>query len=456
LNYPAAGANGNATTLDLLGINLPAAVTLNLTSFLNGTISLRTQVNSNGDSVINGPISLNGTSIVQLQPATGTLTVNGNITESAPGAFSGTLFARSNGTTVFNGTINLPTAGATLAQTDAGTLVLNSTGNTFSAASALVGTFRIGANNAIPVTATLNLGQNDGSSPTFNLNGFNQTFGNLVYTAGTGGTKTITNTATALSTLTLNQVTDTTMGGVIGGNLAFVKGGAGNLTLNNANSTFTGDLTINAGTVTASALSGGTNGTLGRVNLAGRTVTLNNAGSTLAFTSNNIFGNGVNNANLPSVVLNSGTTLTSTRYNVLGAVTLNGGALTQSATDTGAYEGFQFKGTVTAGGAAASLISTGNGKANHLDANTVFNVSDATASSAVDLLVSTPLRNQSGDFGNAIGGLTKSGAGTLELSATNTYTGATTVNAGNLLVTGNIGGSTTAVNAGGTLLGTEQ
>jgi autotransporter-associated beta strand protein len=52
------------------------------------------------------------------------------------------------------------------------------------------------------------------------------------------------------------------------------------------------------------------------------------------------------------------------------------------------------------------------------------------------------------------GGLTKQGNGTLTLSANNTYTGATTVNVGTLLVNGSLAaGSTVTVNSGATLGG---
>jgi fibronectin-binding autotransporter adhesin len=52
------------------------------------------------------------------------------------------------------------------------------------------------------------------------------------------------------------------------------------------------------------------------------------------------------------------------------------------------------------------------------------------------------------------GGFTKAGAGTLRLvSSGSTYTGGTTVDAGTLLVLGNISGSATAVNSGATISG---
>ena len=50
-------------------------------------------------------------------------------------------------------------------------------------------------------------------------------------------------------------------------------------------------------------------------------------------------------------------------------------------------------------------------------------------------------------------GLTKAGGGTLDLTADNTYTGATAVNSGTLLVDGNQGGSAVTVDSGATLGG---
>ncbi len=468
VNYPAAGASGNANILNLPGVALPAATTLIMTSLQNGATSLRSQVTSSGTSAINGPLSLSGSAIVQFNvAAAGTLTFNGPIGETTPGAFaeavnafSNVLFLRGTGTSVINGSINLPSAGSTIAVTDGAIAIVNSTGNVARSSNSLFGVLRIGANDALPVAGRLVIGQAGDQAATMDLNGFNQTVQGLEWQAPTGNllTKGISNShPTATSTFTVNQTTApaSSFNGTFSGRTNLVKEGAATLTLQAAASTFSGNVTVNAGTLVATSLgaANGSAGTLGVANLAGRTVTVNPAG-TLSFTSNNIFGNGVGNNNLPAITLNGGT-LTSTRYNVLGALALNGATLTQAATDgPGVYEGYQFRGDVTVGGSTASVISTTNGRGNHLAANTLFNVANATGDGAADLVVSTALKNQSGDFGSATGGLTKSGSGTMELTAASSYTGTTTVNAGTLRVTGSISGSTlTTVNATGILSG---
>ncbi len=471
VNFPSGSlTNGNATILNLPGVNLPAATTLNLNSNLNGAISQRSQVTTTGASSINGPIKLsaNAGGVVQFSPAANsTLTLNGDISEASPGAFGsaanfGVLFLRTAGNTVVNGKINLPTALLSRVD-DTGSATINSTGNVWALTDVRSNsTLRIGANNALAIMAPLRIGQaSDGSSSVFDLNGFNQEIAGLDYVNGNAAnTRRVTNSSATPSILTINNTGNFTFGSVatngagnLTGALSLVKLGSGTQTLAGPANTYTGNVTINAGTLVA----GGnlTSNALGSPTTAGRTITVNNAGTLLSFATNNVFGSGIGNANLPAIVLNLGTTLSSARYNVLGAIMLNGATLTQSASDAGAFEGFAFKGGITVIGSTPSTIATGNGKADHLDTNTIFNVADVTGSADTDLILTAPLRDQSGDFGSAAGGLTKTGAGTLEFTFGNasSYTGPTVVNAGTLLMNGSISGSTTTVNVGGTIAG---
>ena len=350
LNYPATGATGNATTLDLHNVTLPAGLGVNLTSLQSGAISLRTQITNTGNSVINGPVTLAGSSIIQFSIPNGSMTLNGNVTEGG-GGFTNTMFIRGAGGTGFiNGNINLPSA--TFAKTDANNWWINSNGHSWLNTSIVVGTVTLGINDALVPTAPLVLGQNDANAVTVNLNGFNQTVASLASNPTAVGANTTGKAITSAtpSVFTVSQFSSTTYAGLMTGSVSFVKDGSGTLTLSGA-STFTGNVTINDGTINAA---GATVTSLGSATAGGRTVTVNAPGL-LNFNTNNVYGNGMGNLNLPATVVN-GTTLNTTRYNVLGPVTLAGAILSQDATDSGNYEGFQFRGGVTVAGSALSTI----------------------------------------------------------------------------------------------------
>ncbi len=351
----------------------------------------------------------------------------------------------------FGGSITDTGGNISLVKTGAGTLTLSGP-NTFAGTLAVnAGTLAALGGAAIPDACPVSLANAGG---TVLHVGAGETTGPLSGGGTTGGNVTL-----AAGTLTVNQSATATCGGVISGPGALAKAGTATLTLSNNASSFTGNLTISAGTLaTGTAAGGGTNGYLGAVN-GSRTVTVA-AGAAMNFLANNQFGgSGKAWSGIPTVVVDGGT-LNATRFNILGNVTLNSGAtLTQSSTDSGNYDGYEFiGGTVTVGGTGASAITTGNASANHLGGNrtTTFNVGDTTGSTAPDLVVSAPLRDGSNDYPGA-GALAKTGAGTLSLAASNSYTGPTTVDAGTLLVNNPSGtgvAGAVAVNSGATLGGT--
>jgi autotransporter-associated beta strand protein len=280
---------------------------------------------------------------------------------------------------------------------------------------------------------TASLTMNGGS---LDLNGFNLTIGSL---AGlTGGV--INNTSLTPTTLTIDAasgssnytclISDATGGAPV----SLVKKGAGTVT-SNGGGTFTGSVVIEDGLFVDNmwVFNVPNWSCFGNCQVAGRTITVTSPGA-LAFTTNAVFGNQMADTSLlPEIIVNE-TSVDSTRYNQIGDVTLNGGTLSQSSSDTGNYLGYQFKGDITVTGTVASNIQSPAGKANHLSSDTLFTVADVTGDAAPDLIVSTALTNQSGDFGNAAGGLSKSGPGTMTLDGFNTYTGTTKVLGGVLSI----------------------
>ena len=147
----------------------------------------------------------------------------------------------------------------------------------------------------------------------------------------------------------------------------------------------------------------------------------------------------------PSIVINnSGLNGGSGNIAFVSNLTLNNGDVSLS--DGLAIAGFDtnlcFVGTVVVDGDSTepSTIST-SGAGPNANASlgsaalpgTIFDVADVTGSSAADLLVSSILRN----VNSLVSPLTKTGSGTMSLSGANTYTGDTTVSAGELTVSGN-------------------
>ena len=250
--------------------------------------------------------------------------------------------------------------------------------------------------------------------------------------------------------------------------VSLTKSGASTWELSNAN-TYGGLTTVSGGllniTSTGSLKSGNalTVGASGTANFANASQTLG------AVINENTTANALNfSAATGTVTLASLTGAGNTRFGSAGTVTggistgtvnavglltasisggtVGAGSLSSTAVSGGAttVSGVATIGTLSAGTAnlngATSAITTLNGGTVNMGSSTVLTVSDGMTS---------------GTIAGSGGSLTKSGSGTLTLSSggTYSYTGATSVSAGKLIVNGNISTSTTTVSNTGTFGG---
>jgi autotransporter-associated beta strand protein len=233
-----------------------------------------------------------------------------------------------------------------------------------------------------------------------------------------------------------------------GGNFTSNISGNGGLTLQNGtlvlagnNAGFGGNIVINGGTLAAVNVGSGNFGQ----SSASRTITVNNGG-TLDFRRGDVFGNHLT-TNMPDIIINSGGTVTNkagANVNPLNNVILNGGTLTAEAGFGAAdLRAWSLNGNITSTG--SSTISDNPADPNsgiNMESNPTIDVQSGT------LNLSARLSDKA--LGNGASGITKQGAGTLVLAGTSTYTGATNIDAGTLLVTGELGA--TNVSVGGTAL----
>ena len=267
LAKPATAVVSSTNNLNLNGTTtLGAGVTVAMNAGLNDVSALvRSSINSSGINAINGPIKLtatDATAINQINSASGTLTLNGAVTEQAPGSAQAgtTFFLRGNTALILNGQVNLPASN--VGRTDGGTLTINSTGNTWAYFFISLGTVTLGVSDGLCVTAPLNLGQNDGFAATLNLNGFNQKIGalttNPTIVNGFSTNKNIRSND-APSTLTIESDSNATYAGNIISQVSLVKNGAGEQTMLGTN-TYTGTTVVNGG---ALIINGNTSSTAG-------------------------------------------------------------------------------------------------------------------------------------------------------------------------------------------------
>ncbi len=398
-----------------------------------------------GGTLVIGNNSALGTGALSMAPGT-TLSFlsTANFTVANPITISGDpFFTPPAGTTqTISGTISNGSSPGVLEMSGAGTLALSGINSYSGGTTISSGVLQVTNKNSVGTGAvTLNGG-------TFQAGGAGLSFGNAFAINTTGGT-----IDTQANTLTLS-------GAISNGNGstgALTKIGSGTLIFSGT-SNYTGATNVNGGILQAGAANAFAPASAFTI-ASGTTLNLNNFNETIgslagagsatlgtgALTLSNASGtfSGVISGIGGTLVQTAGTETLTGANTYAGGTSLNGGTLivgNNSALGTGTL--------AMAAGTTLSFLSTGN----FTIANPVTLTGDPafTPPSGTTQTLSGVIGN-----GGAPGTLEMSGAGTLVLSALNTYTGPTNVNSGTLDVTGSIAASSlTTVAGGATLTGT--
>ncbi len=365
-----------AGTLTLAGLNTySGATTIN-----SGTLSISagSGLGTAPGVATPGHLTFNGGTL----EVSDTFTLNANRGIALTGA--GTIDVDAAKTLTYSGII---AGGGSLTKTDTGTLTLGGA-NTFNGGLVInAGTVSATSNSSALGLGSVFLGATSGSADA-TLLGDNRTFANpITVQAGSAG-----------NTLTI---------GNSGGTSAVFSGA---MTLNNA-------LTVNAGSPPG-----------GSVQLSGA---LSGAGALTASGASVVILSGDNSAFSGGVTLSLGTTLNLNNATALGTGTfvINGGTLNRtggSGATLTTHNAQLWNGDFTYTGSSQSLnLGTG---AVTLGANRQVTVGGNTLTVGGSI----------GDSGSGYT-LTKAGAGTLALSGINTFSGATTINAGTLSIAADSG-----------------
>jgi autotransporter-associated beta strand protein len=249
---------------------------------------------------------------------------------------------------------------------------------------------------------------------------------------------TLTLDATNTPTVTVLSGTNT-INAVLAGTNGLAKLGNGMLSLT-TNNTYSGGTTVSNGTLNLV----GPNDANSRIGAGLLTV---NSGATVTAGTNNPLGWG--DARTPSLNVNGGTVDCAGFYLQFQTLTMTGGTMTRTNNNWISYGDVAITASATGSTIAGGAFQMRFDTSGNISGTRTFTVADGPATT--DLTVSSRLVNA----GGGTSGLQKSGFGTMVLTATNTYTGPTTISNGVLMVNGSLAAASYVTNSPtGTLAGT--
>jgi autotransporter-associated beta strand protein len=460
INVPLVGSSSvglsGSGTLVLDGANTYTG----LTAISSGTLVVNSTLGS-GSVTNNSQLTFHGAGIIANQiSGTGQVTFQAGGTLTADNTYSG-------GTVINNNSVLTLGNGGATGSAGSGNIIINNNStlsfNRFDIATV--------ANNISGSGAVFQTG-----AGTTELTGTNAYTGTTTISAGTlqlgtGGTSGTLGSGNVINngTLAFNRSDAFVVSNDISGSGGLMQLGSG-LTSIHGNNTYTGTTTISAGTLDVGG--GGTSGTLGTGDVINNSVLTVNRSDAITI-SGNIFGTGVLNKNGAGTLTLTGnnnysgtTTINGGTLAVLGSLTplgtgnvvnnatldINGSNLSNDISGSGALivsNSSQLLGTNTYTGTttiSAGRLQIGNGgTAGTLGTGNVTN-NDSLIFNRSDAITVANTISGTGD-------LKKSGAGSLMLTAVNSYTGATIADTGSLFVQGSIATSSGLTVNSGALLG---
>ncbi|QOV87808.1 beta strand repeat-containing protein [Humisphaera borealis] len=353
----------------------------------------------------------------------------GTLTASTAG---GDLAGVANAAITINSVISDNTSASTLTKFGTGTLTLAGNNDYTGATVVNSGTLAIAHNNALGTTAGATTINGGNGTTGVNLDLSSATAGltiaeNLNFSGNLGGRAALVNSSAFNHTLTgsINVSSDTNL-------VQWNSGGTGSITISGD---ITGTLANNAVLFVRGTSTSATNRVIGNVNLTGGNFAKTDAGTWLVGAPGKTYSWVNTVLAVGTLKMGAAGVLPSASELIMG----NSSGATSPILDLNGFSQ-TIAGITYSGGSASTgtktITNTDAINAAVLTVNNAINYSPTGGSAANSVILAGNLS------------LVKQGAGTLTLSGTNTYTGATTVSAGTLVLAANATGNTALITIG--------